>query len=76
MAARHLAPEGRFVVVKTWNFEGRWERWASDFFLGVHFGGFRDKMQHVLLLDMAIHTFDAARFIIGQDAKDVYWFAI
>lgn len=29
------APEGRFVVVKTWNFEGRWERWASDFFLGV-----------------------------------------
>jgi hypothetical protein len=33
---RHgVAPEGRFVVVKTWNFEGRWERWASDFFLGV-----------------------------------------
>jgi hypothetical protein len=30
-----VAPEGRFVVVKTWNFEGRWERWASDFFLGV-----------------------------------------
>lgn len=30
-----VAPEGRMVIVKTWNFEGRWERWASDFFLGV-----------------------------------------
>ena len=35
-ASRHgVAPQGRFVVVKIWNFEGRWERWASDFFLGV-----------------------------------------
>jgi subtilisin family serine protease len=32
---RGVAPEGRFVVVKTWNFENRWERWASDFLLGV-----------------------------------------
>ncbi|RKZ12003.1 hypothetical protein DRQ32_04645 [bacterium] len=30
-----VAPRGRFVVVKTWNFEGRWERWASDLFLGI-----------------------------------------
>jgi predicted dehydrogenase len=44
----------------------------SDFFLGVHFGGFREKMDHVLLLDMAIHTFDAARFISGSDAIEVY----
>ena len=36
----------------------------SDFFLGCHFGGFRDKMEHVLLLDMAIHTFDQARYLI------------
>lgn len=34
-ARRGVAPDGRFVVVKTWNFEGRWERWASDFLLGV-----------------------------------------
>lgn len=43
-----------------------------DFYLGVHFGGFRDRMRHVLLLDMAIHTFDAARFISGSDAVAVY----
>ncbi len=38
-----------------------------DFFLGCHFGGFRDAMEHVLLLDMAIHTFDQARFLTGKD---------
>jgi predicted dehydrogenase len=38
-----------------------------DFFIGAHFGGFRDRMRHVLLLDMAIHTFDAARLISGAD---------
>ena len=40
-----------------------------DFFIGAHFGGFRDHMQHVLLLDMAIHTFDAARLISGAPAE-------
>jgi predicted dehydrogenase len=44
----------------------------SDFFIGPHFGGFRDRMEHVLLLDMAIHTFDAARFISGADPVSVY----
>jgi len=39
----------------------------SDFYIGAHFGGFRDRMKHVLLLDMAIHTFDAARYITGAD---------
>ncbi|MCC5959039.1 MAG: Gfo/Idh/MocA family oxidoreductase [Rhodobacteraceae bacterium] len=43
-----------------------------DFFLGAHFGGFREQMRNVLLLDMAIHTFDAARFVSGQDATAVY----
>jgi predicted dehydrogenase len=43
-----------------------------DFFVGAHFGGFRDAMEHVLLLDMAIHTFDAARFMSGKDAVAVY----
>lgn len=43
-----------------------------DFFIGAHFGGFRDVMEHVLLLDMAIHTFDAARFMSGEDAVAVY----
>ncbi|AJY44840.1 oxidoreductase [Martelella endophytica] len=43
-----------------------------DFFIGAHFGGFRDEMEHVLLLDMAIHTFDAARFMLGADPLAVY----
>ncbi len=44
----------------------------SNFFIGAHFGGFRDEMEHVLLLDMAIHSFDQARLITGQDAEAVY----
>jgi predicted dehydrogenase len=44
----------------------------SDFFLGPHFGGFREAMENVLLLDMAIHTFDAARYIIGTQPQAVY----
>jgi len=44
----------------------------SDFYIGAHFGGFRDEMKSVLLLDMAIHTFDAARQISGADAVSVY----
>lgn len=44
----------------------------SDFYIGAHFGGFRDEMAHVLLLDMAIHTFDAARYLSGADPVSVY----
>jgi predicted dehydrogenase len=43
-----------------------------DFFIGPHFGGFREQMDNVLLLDMAIHTFDAARFVSGRTPKSVY----
>lgn len=44
----------------------------ADFFLGPHFGGFRDAMESPLLLDMAIHTFDQARLITGKDPVSVY----
>ncbi len=44
----------------------------SDMYLGAHFGGFRDEMQHVLLLDMAIHTFDMTRFLSGASAQSVF----
>lgn len=44
----------------------------SDFYLGAHFQGFRLTMPHVLLIDMAIHTFDTARFISGADPVSVY----
>lgn len=43
-----------------------------DFFIAPHFGGFREEMDHVLLLDMAIHTFDAARYMAGEVPKAVY----
>ncbi|MBC8160787.1 MAG: Gfo/Idh/MocA family oxidoreductase [Roseiflexaceae bacterium] len=44
----------------------------SDFYIGAHFGGFRDHMASPLLLDMAIHTFDAARFLCAADPVAVY----
>ena len=43
-----------------------------DFFVGAHFGGFREQMEHVLLVDMAIHTLDAARYISGKQPLAVY----
>lgn len=43
-----------------------------DFFIGAHFGGFREDMDNVLLLDMAIHTLDAARFMSGKSPRAVY----
>ena len=43
-----------------------------DFFLGAHFGGFRDEMPSPLILDMAIHQFDMARMIGGADPVRVY----
>jgi predicted dehydrogenase len=44
----------------------------ADFYIGAHFEGFRNTMEHPLLLDMAIHTFDAARLILGANAVSVY----
>jgi len=44
----------------------------ADFFLGPHFGGFRDLMEQPLLVDMAIHTFDAARYLAHLDPVGVY----
>lgn len=43
-----------------------------DLYLGAHFGGFRDEMPSPLILDMAIHHFDLARFFTGLDPVAVY----
>ncbi len=43
----------------------------AEFYRAPHFGGFRDEMDSPLLLDMAIHTFDAARYLTGADALTV-----
>ena len=45
---------------------------TTEFFKAPHFGGFREEMDHVLLLDMAIHPFDAVRHLTGQDPVSVY----
>lgn len=43
-----------------------------DFFMGCHFGGFRDEMDSPLILDMSIHHFDLARYVSGVDPVAVY----
>lgn len=45
---------------------------SADFFIGPHFGGFREAMDSPLIMDMAIHTFDQARLLIGADPVSVY----
>ena len=46
----------------------------SDFYMGWHMSetGFRGEMHHLLLHDMAIHTFDMARALTGADPVSVY----
>ncbi|PPK92113.1 putative dehydrogenase [Kineococcus xinjiangensis] len=45
---------------------------TTEFFRAPRFGGFRDEMAHPLLLDMAIHPFDTARFLLGAEPVSVY----
>ncbi|OQB85139.1 MAG: putative oxidoreductase YteT precursor [Planctomycetes bacterium ADurb.Bin126] len=62
-AIRRTIASGRLGAVTTLN---------CDFYIGAHFGGFRDKMPSPLILDMAVHHFDLARFFSGCDAASVY----
>ncbi|MHB9130562.1 MAG: Gfo/Idh/MocA family protein [Armatimonadota bacterium] len=43
-----------------------------DFYIGAHFGGFRDEMPSPLILDMSIHQFDLLRYFTGADPVAVY----
>lgn len=45
---------------------------TTEFFKAQRFGGFRDEMDHVLLVDMAIHTFDTARYVLDSDPVAVF----
>jgi len=45
---------------------------TTEFFRAPRFGGFRDQMAHPLLVDMAIHPFDTARFLLDADPVSVY----
>ncbi len=51
---------------------GRLTTVHCTFSMGAHFGGFRDRMAHPLILDMAIHHFDLARMFTGADPVAVY----
>jgi len=44
---------------------------SAEFYKAPQFGGFRDAMDHPLLLDMAIHQFDMARFLLDSDPVSV-----
>ncbi|MDQ0031186.1 Gfo/Idh/MocA family protein [Arthrobacter bambusae] len=45
---------------------------SAEFFKAPRFGGFRDAMDHPLLLDMSIHQFDMARFLLDADPVSVF----
>jgi predicted dehydrogenase len=45
---------------------------SCEFAKAPHFGGFREVMREPLLVDMAIHQFDLARYLIGGDPISVY----
>jgi predicted dehydrogenase len=44
---------------------------TAQFFSDPHFGGFRERMAQPLLVDMAIHAFDTARFLTGTEPVSV-----
>ncbi|OZM76983.1 Gfo/Idh/MocA family protein [Pseudonocardia sp. MH-G8] len=45
---------------------------TTEFFRAPRFGGFREEMAHPLLVDMAIHAFDSARFVLGTEPVSAY----
>lgn len=45
---------------------------TNRFFKAPHFGGFREEMPFPLLIDMAIHPFDVARYLLDADPVAVY----
>ncbi|MEJ3652305.1 Gfo/Idh/MocA family oxidoreductase [Actinomycetes bacterium KLBMP 9759] len=45
---------------------------TTEFFRAPRFGGFREEMADPLLVDMAIHAFDSARFLLGAEPVSVY----
>ena len=45
---------------------------TTEFFKAPRFGGFREEMAHPLLVDMAIHAFDSARYLLGTEPVSAY----
>ena len=51
---------------------GRLDTLAVNFFRGDHFGGLRETLDHPIMLEIAIHLYDLARFISGEEAVSVF----
>jgi predicted dehydrogenase len=45
---------------------------STVFFRSEHFGGYRELMAYPLLVDMAIHAFDSARFLLQAEPVTAY----
>jgi len=45
---------------------------TTEYSMAPRFGGFREEMASPLLLDMAIHAFDAARYLLDTDPVSVF----
>lgn len=69
--SRRFTPEG-FRYREMARALGRAGTLTSEFFKAPHFGGFREEMAHPLLVDMAIHQLDLARFLLDADPVAVY----
>jgi predicted dehydrogenase len=85
LAALAEATGGVFVVSQSRRFNrqlvavrrfldegGRVGELSARFFRGPRFGGFRDEMASPLVVDMAIHLFDIARWLSGGTPVAVY----
>ncbi|NLF22285.1 MAG: Gfo/Idh/MocA family oxidoreductase, partial [Lentisphaerae bacterium] len=69
---RYHAPHAGLARALAGGAVGRLTALNCAFYIGAHFGGFRDRMAHPLILDMAIHHFDLARLFSGADPRAVY----
>ena len=73
-----MVSQNRRYVPTLWQFRAALPRigpigiLTTEFFKAPQFGGFRDEMDHPLLLDMAVHQFDSARFLLADDPVAVY----
>jgi predicted dehydrogenase len=45
---------------------------TTEFAREAHFPGFRERMPHPLLVDMAVHAFDVSRYLLRQDPVSVW----
>lgn len=73
-----MVSQSRRYNQQLWDFKDRMRSTGptavltTEFFRAPRFGGFRDEMDHPLLLDMAIHQLDSARYLLDGDPVTVY----